>query len=184
MYQLNGEERSLLLGIARQSVEAAVCGGSMRDLQALGDTLPAALKRPAGAFVTLHQTDELRGCVGFIHAERPLYETVVEAGAGAALHDTRFLPISCNDVPSLEIEISVLSEFREARLEDIHIGTHGLMVTRGLNRGLLLPQVPVEHGWNAERFLQETCRKADLAAGAWRDAKVEIFSAEVFSERD
>ena len=181
MCPLSAEDKSLLLELARRSIEIAACG----QVVELPSAIPVPLMRPAGAFVSLHEGAELRGCVGFLSAEKPLYETVIEAAAAAAINDTRFLPVTREEVPTLQIEISILSEFCEALPEEIQIGVHGLLVSSGRFRGLLLPQVPVERGWNTLRFLDETCRKAGLPPGAWNHgAKIEVFTAEVFSEPD
>ncbi|MBI2817412.1 MAG: AmmeMemoRadiSam system protein A [Acidobacteria bacterium] len=181
MSLLSAEHKSLLLQLARRSIEFAACGQVMQ----LPSAIPVPLMRPAGAFVSLHESAELRGCVGFLTGEKPLYETVIEAAAAAAIKDTRFLPVTKEEVPTLEIEISILSEFRETSPDQIEVGVHGLLVSSGRLRGLLLPQVPVERGWNALRFLDETCRKAGLPPGAWNHgAKIEVFTAEVFGEPD
>ena len=180
MFPLTSDEKCLLLRLARQSLQAAVCGGTMNPLQ----DISTALAKPAGAFVTLHEQDALRGCVGFIAALKPLYQTVIEAAAASALHDTRFRPVTPDELATLKIEIYVLSDFCEASLNRIQVGVHGVMVSRGNARGLLLPQVAVERKWTALRFLEETCRKAGLPPGAWKQgAKIELFTAEVFSER-
>lgn len=145
--------------------------------------IPSRLKSPAGAFVSLHKKGLLRGCIGYIQATRPLYRTVMEAAEAAALHDPRFPPLQPAELPEVELEISVLSPFRAIRPEEIQVGAHGLMITQDRARGLLLPQVALDHHWDRERFLEETCRKAELPSDAWRrGATVEAFTAEVFSE--
>jgi len=178
MFPLTSDEKSYLLRLARESLHAAVREHTMpapRDV-------PAALENRAGAFVSLHKHQALRGCVGFVTPSDCLYKTVMEAARAAALHDTRFRPVSPDELDSLEIEISVLSGFQEAKASDIQVGAHGLMVSRGNARGLLLPQVAVERNWTALQFLNETCRKAGLPPGAWNHgAKIEVFTAEVFS---
>jgi AmmeMemoRadiSam system protein A len=180
MFRLTNDEKSFLLRLARRSLEAAVCG-SRAEAPA---GVPAALEDPGSAFVTLHQQALLRGCVGFLGFRNPLYQAVMEAAASAALHDTRFRPVTPREISTLEVEISVLSRFWQATPEQIEVGVHGLMVSRGAARGLLLPQVAVERNWTVLRFLEETCRKAGLPPQAWReDAKIEAFTAEVFGER-
>ena len=146
--------------------------------------VPAALRKPAGAFVTLHKKTQLRGCVGYILAVKSLYQTVIEAAVAAALNDPRFEPVRTAELPDLDVEISILSPLREVRPEEVQVGTHGLMITQGHSRGLLLPQVAVAHQWGREQFLNETCRKAGLPPDAWRrGAKIEAFTAEVFAEQ-
>ena len=160
--------------------------GSARVLPDVIPEIPPSLAAPGSAFVTLHTLETppaLRGCVGFLERSRPLYKSVIDAAAAAALHDTRFPPVSPEELAGLTIEISVLSPFRNVRPEEIKVGVHGLAVTRGAARGLLLPQVAVERNWNAMRFLAETCRKAGLEPDAWRSgAQVEAFTAQIFAE--
>jgi AmmeMemoRadiSam system protein A len=125
----------------------------------------------------------LRGCVGYITPAKPLYETAAGAAVAAALHDHRFAPVTAAEVPELELEISVLSPFSEIAPQDVRPGEHGLMISLGHSRGLLLPQVAREYGWGRERFLEETCAKAGLERDAWRHgARIEAFTAFVFSE--
>ncbi len=181
MSLLTIDDRLFLLRLARHSVEAAVRGEQAN----LHSEIPIALHANLGAFVTLFRDRELRGCVGFLASTEPLYKAVIAAAAGAALRDPRFTPVLPAELPVLDLEISVLSEFEEIRPDEIRIGTHGLVVTHGSARGLLLPQVAVERNWSAQRFLEETCRKAGLAPDAWRrDTIIEAFTADVFSEHD
>ena len=126
----------------------------------------------------------MRGCVGYIYSVKPLVRTVMDAAEAAALHDRRFPPVQTVELPDLELEISVLSPCRKASPEEVEVGVHGLLITWQRARGLLLPQVPVEHQWDRERFLAETCRKAGIPPDAWRrGATIEVFTAEVWSER-
>lgn len=180
MSPLNAEEKAFLLLLARKSLEAAVCNAKMEPPAAV----PSALRIPAGAFVSLHRQGHLRGCIGYVQPAHPLYRTVIEAAMASALHDTRFEPVRPEELPEVEIEISVLSLLQEVHPEEVQVGTHGLMISQGRTRGLLLPQVAIEHQWQRERFLEETCQKARLPSDAWRHgAKVEAFTAEVFNER-
>ena len=180
MSPLNTEEKTLLLRLARKSVEAAVRNVRME----LPAEVPSALRISAGAFVSLHKQGHLRGCVGYVQPVQPLYHTVIEAARASALHDIRFEPVRPEELRDVEIEISVLSPLQEIHPVEVQVGGHGLMVSQGRARGLLLPQVAVEHHWQREQFLEETCRKADLSPDAWRrGAKVEAFTAEVFNER-
>jgi len=137
-----------------------------------------------GAFVTLRVDDQLRGCIGYPLPIKPLYETILDAAVAAATQDFRFRPIDLEELPRTRIEISVLSRpesIREVNL--IEVGKHGIVVSKGLQKGLLLPQVAVEHGWDRETFLRHGCLKAGLEEDAWkRDARIEIFTAQVFSE--
>ena len=136
-----------------------------------------------GAFTTLHLQGRLRGCVGYVAAVYPLYRTVAETAVAAAFGDTRFNPVGIEEAPHIRTEISVLSPVFPIRPEDIEIGKHGLLITKDSRRGLLLPQVPVEHGWDRLMFLTQTCCKAGLPPDAWKHgATLEAFVAEVFRE--
>ena len=184
MFPLTSDEKRFLLDLARQSLTAAV----WRQLPDRPAELPPALHESAsGVFVSLHQrgaTEEpLRGCVGFLEPRRPLWVAVCEAAASAAWKDPRFPPVRAEELPLLEVEISVLSASWPIDPESIQIGLHGLIVTAGRIRGLLLPQVAAEHHWSAEQFLEQTCCKAGLRSDAWRHgAQIEAFTAEVFGE--
>lgn len=136
-----------------------------------------------GAFVTLHKGEHLRGCIGHIEVLKPLPQTVRECAVASALYDPRFEPVTPDELPDLRIEISVLSPFVEIAPEQVEVGVHGLLISRGARRGLLLPQVAVQWEWDRERFLSETCRKAGLEGDAWQHgAKVQAFTAQVFAE--
>ena len=172
------EERRLLLEVAHRSIVAALCR------EALDLTPPTPhLAEPRGAFTTLHLAGELRGCVGYIVAAHPLYRTVAETAQAAAFRDYRFPPVTREEAERLTIEISVLTLPAPITPEEVEIGRHGLIVVWGNRRGLLLPQVPVEHGWSRETFLEQTCVKAGLPPDAWKSgARLEGFTAEVFGE--
>jgi len=169
-----------LLRLVHQTID-----GALRGERAPAGPAPLPhLDQPRGAFVTLHLEGELRGCVGFIQPTRELYQTIVEAALNAAFHDPRFLPVSEEEAPGLEVEISVLSLPQPILPEQVVVGRHGLVVARGLYRGLLLPQVAVEQEWDATTFLEQTCLKAGLPTDAWkRGATLQGFTAEVFGER-
>jgi len=141
------------------------------------------LSEPRGAFTTLYVRGKLRGCVGYPAAVLPLYRTVFETARAAAFEDPRFIPLVLGEAPELRVSISVLSPVAPIRPEEVEIGRHGLIISLGASRGLLLPQVPVEHGWDRVTFLEQTCQKAGLSPNAWRSgALVEAFSAEVFGD--
>jgi AmmeMemoRadiSam system protein A len=176
--EYSAEERRLLLGLAHDAIGAALRGSSP-------ELVPPSphLAEARGAFTTLHLNERLRGCVGFVQPLRTLYQTVAETAVAAAFNDPRFDPVSEEEAALLKIEISVLSPLRPISFEEIAVGRHGLVVTHRFQRGLLLPQVAVEHGWDRETFLAETCQKAGLAVDAWRHgATVEGFTAEVFGD--
>ena len=179
---LSSDYRRARLGRARQAIVQAVCSQSIADFPA-----PAGrLAEPGGAFVTIHCASRLRGCVGRTDRTLALAETVAQCAIGAALRDTRFRPIEPAEIDRMSIEISVLSELHLLAHDELEAGKHGLVIVRGERRGLLLPQVAAERGWSIERFLDETCGKAGLEPGAWRDpeTKVLAFTAEIFSEVD
>jgi AmmeMemoRadiSam system protein A len=141
------------------------------------------LRRPAAAFVSLHNQERLRGCIGHTVVDRPLYLVVAEMARAAAREDTRFPIVTPEEVAALRIEISILSPFFPVSPDQIIPGSHGLFVSRGFYRGLLLPQVATYYHWDANRFLEETCRKAGLAPDAWKHgATVRAFTAEIIAE--
>jgi AmmeMemoRadiSam system protein A len=141
-------------------------------------------QRRAGVFVSLHKGDALRGCIGHIEPDHPLSLAIPRAAVAAASTDPRFAPVTADELSALLIELSILAPLeRIAGLGEIEVGRHGLVVESGWKRGLLLPQVAVEWGWDAEVFLAQTCHKAGLPPDAWKSAAVFWrFEAEVFSE--
>lgn len=135
-------------------------------------------------FVTLHVAKKLRGCIGVIEVSTNLVETLVRCAADAALHDPRFSRMRAEEMDALEIEVSLLSPIEPIQPEAVEIGIHGLLVERGARRGLLLPQVAVEHRLGREQFLAETCAKAGLPREAWKDPETKLygFRCEIISE--
>ena len=178
--EFSPEERRFLLQLAHQSIAAALEGEKLTPIA------PSShLAAPGGAFTTIYCRGELRGCVGYVLAVYPLCQTVADTARAAALDDSRFLPVTKGELPELEVSLSILSPLEPILPEQIEIGRHGLLVSRGSCRGLLLPQVPVEHRWDRMTFLEQTCHKAGLPANAWQQgAKIEAFTAEVFSDGD
>lgn len=177
---IDSTDRSRLLARARQAIAAALGAGAPPDVSGAG-----ALARRAGAFVTLHLNGELRGCIGHITPDRPLAEVVASCAVSAARADPRFAPLTISELAGAVIEVSVLSGFEPIHsLDQIEIGRHGLLVEQRWSRGLLLPQVAPEWGWDVPTFVQQTCRKAGLPPDAWPDggATMMRFEAEVFAE--
>lgn len=174
-------ERELLLKIAREAVAIHL---NPQFQSAISNLQSAILARPAGAFVTLHKDGALRGCIGHIEPVQPLGQIVPRCAVSAATSDPRFPPMAPDELDAIEIEISLLGPLEPITgPHDILIGRHGLVVERGWQRGLLLPQVATEWQWNVEQFLAHTCQKAGLPRDAWqKDAKIWRFEAEVFSE--
>lgn len=172
-------ERAELLELARRAI------GSSVGLGAAPTPAAEQLERYAAAFVTLHTGGHLRGCIGHVKADRPLADVVVSCAIAAASADPRFPPVTAGEVGDLDIEVSVLGPFEPVHSSaDIDVGRHGLLIESGSRRGLLLPQVAVEWGWNTEDFIAQTCRKAGLPRDAWpsRGARLYRFEAEVFGD--
>ena len=180
---LNEEQRQRLLKLARTSIESILEGRSPALSE--GD-YDEALRRPAGAFVTLRtRRGDLRGCIGSIRAVEPLFKAVASSAVSAAFRDPRFFPVLAEEMPKLDLEISVMGPIEPVRdILEIEVGRDGLIISRGRFAGLLLPQVATEYGWDRETFLDQACVKAGLPAGSWRseDTRIEKFAAEVFGE--
>lgn len=175
----SAEERKRLLTLAHDAITSTLSGDEL-ELEA-----PTPhFAEPRGVFTSLYLQGNLRGCVGYVLPACSVYRAVAETARGAAFSDNRFDPVTVEEAPQLQIELSVLTPPAPIRAEEIEIGRHGLLVTQGGRRGLLLPQVPVEHEWDRVTFLEQTCRKAGLPIDAWRNgAKIEAFTAEVFGEK-
>ncbi len=179
---LSQAARTWLLAWARTTMAAALaeqgdCEPAM--------PLPEGVEVGRGCFVTLHtRKGSLRGCIGTFSEREPLWMAVREMAIAAATRDPRFRPVTPDELSQCVVEISALTQAQPITPEAIVVGTHGLLVGRGARRGVLLPQVASEHGWDAETFLDQTCLKAGLPPAAWRDGSVtiEAFSAEVFGE--
>ena len=179
------EQRHILLGIAHQAILSVLEETMSPDVPSPSSDWPSKLLEPRGVFTTLYLDHELRGCVGYAVAIAPLVRAVAETARAAAFDDSRFLPVKKEEASRLEISLSVLSGLVPIRPEAVEVGRHGLVISQGNRRGLLLPQVPVEHNWDRETFLEQTCRKAGLPRDAWRnDAIIEAFTAEVFGDAD
>ena len=173
------EERRILLDVAHQSILSAFNRGAVKS------TLSPHLSDPRGVFTTLYLEGDLRGCVGYAMPATPLQRAVWETARAAAFEDSRFLPVTEEEAPRLEVSLSVLSRLFPIGAEEVEVGRHGLVVCRGGRRGLLLPQVPVENDWDRETFIEQTCRKAGLPLDAWRKgATLDAFTAEVFGDGD
>ncbi len=180
------EEQDTLLRLARTSIERAYRETAEEEqLDLKGFQLTETLRKPLGAFVTLTLAGNLRGCIGYITGRKPLYQTILENARNAAFRDPRFTPLAADELPSIHIEISVLSPLEEIQPEDVVVGRDGLVLSKEGYSGVLLPQVPVEYGWTREEFLDHLCRKAGLPRGSWRNgATLQRFGAQVFGEHD
>lgn len=181
---LNNQQREKLLKIARQSIKTNLA--TNKKLQ-INETDPV-LNQKMGAFVTLNKHGQLRGCIGNLVGSQPIYLTVLDMAIQASVGDPRFPKLSLSELKDVEIEISVLSPLeRVDSAEKIELGKHGVLVKKGFNSGVFLPQVATETGWSKEEFLNNLCAgKAGLPKDAWKDKNTElyIFNAEVFSEKD
>jgi AmmeMemoRadiSam system protein A len=175
------DDQRRLLDLAHRALEARVHHARLPDIDG---SLAPDLRR--GAFVSIFHDGELRGCLGRLNSPLPIARLVAQLAQAVADSDPRFDRVTPQEVAGIGFEISVLTREREiASVEEIELGRHGLIVEQGTNRGLLLPQVPTEHGWDRDAFLDHTCLKAGLAADAWRrGARIFVFEAQVFGERE
>jgi AmmeMemoRadiSam system protein A len=178
--EFTSDERNVLLKLAHEAIVSAL------EHQEISLQSPSShLAEPRGVFTTIHLHGALRGCVGFVFPVASLYRNVAETARSAAFEDTRFPPVTREEASKLAVELSILSPLAPIAAEQIEIGRHGLLISRAGQRGLLLPQVPVEHGWDRIAFLEQTCRKAGLPPDAWKNgASIEAFTAEIFSDPD
>jgi AmmeMemoRadiSam system protein A len=177
---LSGAEQHELLRAARRTLEVYLESGKTPALE----TESTALLQQRGAFVTLHRGKQLRGCIGTFEARDPLIDTVQRMAVAAATTDPRFPAVTSDELEQLHLEISALTPLQEATADEVEVGRHGIYITMGFQRGVLLPQVATENGWDRTTFLEHTCRKAGLPPQAYKDpeARIEVFSAEVFGE--
>lgn len=184
MIELNSDQQRRLLKLARRTIA-----------ERLGVT--EAIKEPefdeilfsekCGAFVTIHIKGNLRGCIGYIEGIKPIPDTVKEMAEASAFRDPRFPSLTPREYQNIDIEISILSPVERVEdINDIVVGRDGLIISKGFSRGLLLPQVPVEQGWDRDTFLSHTCMKAGLHPDSWKGdgVVIEKFSAQVFSEKE
>ncbi|HET6419973.1 MAG TPA: AmmeMemoRadiSam system protein A [Geobacteraceae bacterium] len=177
---LSDAEKQKLLVVARESIVNHIKGNPVPKY----DIAEENLKAKSGCFVTIKIDNKLRGCLGQFTSDRPLYHLVREMAIAAATRDPRFYPLTSEDLENIDLEISVLSPLKKIdSIEEIEVGKHGLYIEKNFYRGVLLPQVAVEYGWDRNTFLEQTCLKAGLEKNAWKEeAEIYIFSAEVFGE--
>lgn len=184
MIELTKDQQKKLLLLARKTIADKL--GIKPDI-----TLPAfddnIFSEKCGAFVTIHKTGNLRGCIGYIEGIKSIPETVKDMAVASAFSDPRFPSLTSEEFKKIDIEISVLSPIEKVTdINEIVVGRDGLIISRGFKRGLLLPQVPAEYGWDRDTFLSHTCFKAGLPGDSWKrpDTLIEKFSAQVFSEKE
>ncbi len=178
---LSPSDQKMLLQLARSTIRAHLKNESVPSPK----NPPAILSEPRGVFVSLHRRGQLRGCIGYLEAVKPLGQAVEEMAAAAAFQDPRFSPLREEELADLDVEISILTPMRRLdKVEDIVVGKHGLFIEKGFCRGLLLPQVATQCGWNLQTFLEQTCCKAGLPPDAWKDkaTKIFTFTAEIISD--
>jgi AmmeMemoRadiSam system protein A len=177
---LTSKEKQLLLKIARETIISYVQDGIIPSPEITNKNLQVN----QGCFVSIKINGMLRGCIGNFISQKPLYRLVQEMAVSAATQDPRFYPMKRGDLENFNLEISVLSPLtRISSVEEIKVGVHGIYLEKNLSRGVLLPQVAVEYGWDRETFLGQTCLKAGLSKDDWKEgANIHIFSAQVFSD--
>ncbi|MBN1141297.1 MAG: AmmeMemoRadiSam system protein A [Deltaproteobacteria bacterium] len=178
---LTPAERETLLAIARHAIESYVRSGRL----ALEEREEPALNAKRGCFVTIHRRGELRGCIGIFVSAQPLWREVAAMAVSAATRDPRFRPMEEWELDEFSLEISVLSELvKTDDPKQIEVGKHGIYLEQGAHRGVLLPQVAVEQGWDRLTFLRQTCVKAGLPPDAWTTPglRLFIFTADLFGE--
>jgi len=177
---LNKSQRIFLLGLARKAIKRYLESGKLLKVKIEDEFL----KEKRGAFVTLKINDQLRGCIGYSLPYEPLYETIIEVAIAAATKDHRFQPLTSAELQEITIEISVLSLPKLIEdVKEIKMGQHGIIISKGPHKGLLLPQVPLEYNWDLETYLRHGCLKAGLDEDKWKKGvQIEIFTAQVFSE--
>lgn len=178
---LSVTDQKVLFKVARDSIRAHLKG----EKAPLPREVSPILREPRGVFVTLNRQGRLRGCIGYLEAVKPLIEAVQDMAVSAAFCDPRFPPLTESELADLEVEISILTPMRRIEsIEEIQVGRHGLYLEQGARRGLLLPQVATEYGWDRLTFLKQTCIKAGLPQDAWQDpaTRIYVFSAQILHE--
>ena len=177
---LTMDQKVCLLRIARETIYHFVSRGKASEVQEDNERL----QEDQGVFVSLHINDNLRGCMGSMSGDGSLVKTVANMAVCAVSQDPRFSPLRMDEVPRADIELSVLGRLTPVTVSEIDVGVHGLFVTQGRFRGILLPQVATQYNWSAEQFISQTCVKAGLDKDAWKEpnCRIEAFTADVFSE--
>ncbi|MDP3066696.1 MAG: TIGR00296 family protein [Methanobacteriaceae archaeon] len=185
---LKREDGELLLKLARDALELYIVKGEVLEVPS---DVPEYFKENRGVFVTLHEKGDLRGCIGYPEPVKPLIAALIEVALGAATGDPRFAPVNSHELDDIQVEVSVLTlpkliEVKKPAeyLDKIKIGKDGLIIERGIYRGLLLPQVPLEWEWDLEEFLANTCMKAGMSPDCWLQEGTRIYSfqSQIFEE--
>lgn len=181
---ITDEEKAILLHAAREAIQS-LYDREVKISEVDYNFYPDLTKRNAGAFVTLTKHGQLRGCVGYLSSVKPLFDTVIDAAKNSALNDPRFAPVTQQEIPQIDIEISVLSPpVPISKYDDIILGKHGLFLEQESYRAVLLPQVAIEHNYSTSQFLSSLCEKAGMERSAWmsQHLNIKVFTADVFSE--
>lgn len=184
MIELNRDQQIRLLKLARKTIADNLGIDGNIEMPSFDEKI---FNEKCGAFVTIHIKGNLRGCIGYIEGVKTIPETVKDMARASAFSDPRFSSLTPEEYKKIDIEISILSPVEKVTdVNEIEVGRDGIIITSGYNRGLLLPQVPVEQGWDRDTFLTHTCYKAGLPADSWKKPGVllEKFSAQVFSEKE
>jgi len=176
--QMSAKEKKLLLEIAREAIVSYVQNGTIPERTVQNSNLQVQ----QGCFVCVKINGMLRGCIGNFLSDKPLYKLVQEMAVSAATRDPRFYPMKADDLKDFDLEISVISPLHKiTSIEEIEVGIHGLYMEKNFSRGVLLPQVAVEYGWDRDTFLSQTSIKAGLSKDDWQEgADIYTFSALVF----
>lgn len=170
------EEKKGLLDLARNAITGYVTNGKIPEVEIKNPKL----KTDGAVFVTIKTNGSLRGCIGHIQPIMPLYQSVIKNAVDACSSDPRFPPMKKDELKDMDVEISILSPLEQVKdVKNIRIGKHGLVIVKGMQRGILLPQVAKELGWDRDTFLEQICLKAGLPKGAWKDAVLYTFTAEI-----
>ncbi|MEE8575200.1 MAG: AmmeMemoRadiSam system protein A [Thermodesulfobacteriota bacterium] len=179
---LSDSDKEVLFSVARASIKGYLAGKKMPEIS----ESRAEIQKACGAFVTIHKGGALRGCIGLFVSEKPLYKTVADMAVSAAFEDPRFPPLNAEELSEIDLEISVLTPLKKIQdASEIEVGRDGIYIIKGHSRGVLLPQVATEHGFDRETFLDQTCLKAGLAPGSWREgAEIYTFEAEIINEKE
>jgi len=180
---ISPDDGQRLLRLARETIVAAVAGAAPAEPRP--EDLTDGLQKPLGAFVTLYTLDELRGCIGRMAYDRPLFRNVIDSAQSSALHDPRFEPLREEEIPGLRIEVSVLNEPRPIlTLDEFDVNQHGIVMEHGFLHGVFLPKVAREYGWDKPKTLSMLCRKVGLPEDGWLDseARFKVFDALEFAE--
>jgi AmmeMemoRadiSam system protein A len=174
--QYTDDEKKELLSLAKTAIAEYVTNGKVIEVNMKNPKL----KTDGAVFVTIREKGALRGCIGHVQAVMPLYQSVVKNAIAASSSDPRFPPVTKDELQDMEIEISLLSPIQSVKdVKNIEIGKHGLVIRKGSRSGLLLPQVPIEQGWDRQTFLRQICAKAGLPEYAWKDADLYTFTADI-----